>query len=149
MDCKDILIKLRENKGLSQQELADKLFVTRQAVSRWERGEVLPSSDMLRRLSELFDVSINTLLGSPRQLICQSCGMPLEDGICGHDADGAVNEDYCKWCYDGGQFLQDCTMEEMAGTCADIIVKEHGGDREQIRAQLLVQLPRLGRWKQG
>ena len=116
MDCKDILIKLRENKGLSQQELADKLFVTRQAVSRWERGEVLPSSDMLRRLSELFDVSINTLLGSPRQLICQSCGMPLEDGICGHDADGAVNEDYCKWCYDGGQFLQDCTMEEMAGT---------------------------------
>ena len=96
MDCKDILIKLRENKGLSQQELADKLFVTRQAVSRWERGEVLPSSDMLRRLSELFDVSINTLLGSPRQLICQSCGMPLEDGICGHDADGAVNEDYCK-----------------------------------------------------
>ena len=149
MDCKDILIKLRENKGLSQQELADKLFVTRQAVSRWERGEVLPSSDMLRRLSELFDVSINTLLGSPRQLICQSCGMPLEDGICGHDADGAVNEDYCKWCYDGGQFLQDCTMEEMAGTCADIIVKEHGGDREQIRVQLLVQLPRLGRWKQG
>ena len=104
---------------------------------------------MLRRLSELFDVSINTLLGSPRQLICQSCGMPLEDGICGHDADGAVNEDYCKWCYDGGQFLQDCTMEEMAGTCADIIVKEHGGDREQIRVQLLVQLPRLGRWKQG
>lgn len=118
-------------------------------MSRWERGEVLPSSDMLRRLSELFDVSINTLLGSPRQLICQSCGMPLEDGICGHDADGAVNEDYCKWCYDGGQFLQDCTMEEMAGTCADIIVKEHGGDREQIRVQLLVQLPRLGRWKQG
>ena len=40
-------------------------------------------------------------------------------------------------------------MEEMAGTCADIIVKEHGGDREQIRVQLLVQLPRLGRWKQG
>ena len=119
MDSKDVFIKLREKAGLSLQELADKLFVTRQAVSRWERGEVLPSSDMLRRLSELFDVSINTLLGSPRRLICQSCGMPLEDGICGHDADGAVNEDFCKWCYDGGQFLQDCTMEEMAATCTE------------------------------
>ena len=93
-------------------------------------------------------------LGALRRLHQHSPGQSppaylSEDGICGHDADGAVNEDYCKWCYDGGQFLQDCTMEEMAGTCADIIVKEHGGDREQIRAQLLVQLPCLGRWKQG
>ena len=47
MECRDILVKLREDKGLSQQELADRLFVTRQAVSRWERGEAVPSSDLL------------------------------------------------------------------------------------------------------
>ena len=44
MECKDVLIQLREKNGLSQQELADRMFITRQAVSRWERGETLPSN---------------------------------------------------------------------------------------------------------
>lgn len=147
MECKEVLVKLREKKGLSQQELADRVHVTRQAVSRWERGETLPSSDMLKQLSGIFDVSINTLLGSPRQKICQSCGMPLEDDIMGHDADGSINEDYCKWCYEGGAYTADCTMEEMAGFCADIISKEQGVDPEQARAYLLGLLPKLDRWK--
>lgn len=149
MECKDVLVKLREKNGLSQQELADRLFVTRQAVSKWERGETLPSSDLLRQLSELFQVSINTLLGSPRQLICQSCGMPLEDDIMGHDADGSVNRNYCKWCYDGGTYVQDCTMEEMADFCADIMAKEQGADPAQARAYLMEFLPGLDRWKKA
>ena len=42
MDTKDVLYRLRTGKGLSQEELAEKLFVTRQAVSRWETGETTP-----------------------------------------------------------------------------------------------------------
>ena len=147
MECKDVLVKLREKNGLSQQDLADRVHVTRQAVSRWERGETLPSSDLLKQLSEVFDVSINTLLGSPRQKICQSCGMPLEDDIMGHDADGRINEDYCKWCYDGGSYLQDCTVEEMIDFCTDVMVKEQGADREKVHAYLQDFLPKLDRWK--
>ena len=105
MDTKDMIRRLRTEKGLSQDELAEKLFVTRQAVSRWENGETTPNPETLKRLSRVFDVSINTLLGSPRQLICQCCGMPLsEDGLISRETDGAFNEDYCKWCYDGGEF---------------------------------------------
>ena len=66
METKDIIYELRTKKGLSQEELAEKIFVTRQAVSRWETGETIPNIDTLKLLSKLFDVSINTLLGSPR-----------------------------------------------------------------------------------
>ena len=46
-------------------------------------------------MSKEFGVSINTLLGAPRKLICQCCGMPLEDDrIISHDSDGTLNEDY-------------------------------------------------------
>ena len=63
MDTKDILYNLRAKKGLSQDELAEKVFVTRQAVSRWENGETTPNVETLKLLSEFYDVSINTLLG--------------------------------------------------------------------------------------
>ena len=60
---------------------------------------------MLKILSREFDVSINTLLGSPRQLFCQCCGIPLsEDSMISKEAYGNFNEDYCKWCYSDGTF---------------------------------------------
>ena len=104
MNTKDVIFELRTKAGLSQDELAEKVFVTRQAVSRWENGETVPNTETLKRLSELFHVSINTLLGSPQKLICQCCGMPLEDGIIGRNKDGSLNEDYCKWCYADGTY---------------------------------------------
>ena len=70
METKEIIFELRTKKGLSQDELAEKVFVTRQAVSRWENGETVPNTETLKLLSKLFDVSINTLLGSPRELYC-------------------------------------------------------------------------------
>lgn len=68
METKDIIAQLRTKKGMSQAELAEKVFVTRQAVSRWETGETQPNTETLKLLSRLFDVSINTLLGSPVSL---------------------------------------------------------------------------------
>ena len=108
MEIKDILKSLREKKGLTQDQLAERVMVTRQAVSRWENGETQPGTDTLKLLSGEFDVSINTLLGSPRQLVCQCCGMPLnEDSMISKEADGGFNEDYCKWCYNDGKFAYD------------------------------------------
>ena len=61
--------------------------------------------ETLKLLSKVFDVSINTLLGSPRKLICQCCGMPLEDDdIDRTQSRCSFNEDYCKWCYADGTY---------------------------------------------
>lgn len=54
MDTKDILYHLRTERGLSQDELAAKIFVTRQAVSRWETGETTPNVETLKLLSAFF-----------------------------------------------------------------------------------------------
>lgn len=105
MEVKEILKTLREKNNLTQEEMAQKVNVTRQAVSRWETGETQPNPEMLKVLSHEFDVSINTLLGSPRTLFCQCCGMPLnEDSMISRETDGSFNEDYCKWCYTDGNF---------------------------------------------
>jgi len=107
METKNILLELRTAKGLSQDELAEKVFVSRQAVSRWENGETTPNTETLKRLSALFDVSINTLLGSPRQMVCHCCGMTLDDSTTSKEIDGIFNEEYCKWCYHDGEFTLD------------------------------------------
>ena len=107
MNTKDIILELRTKKGLSQDELAEKVYVSRQAVSRWETGETTPNIETLKLLSKLFDVSINTLLGSPRQMVCHCCGMSLNDATTSKEADGIFNEEYCKWCYTDGEFTMD------------------------------------------
>ena len=107
MDTKDIILDLRTKKGLSQEELADKVFVTRQAVSRWENEETIPNIETLKLLSKFFDVSINTLLGSPQQLVCKCCGMNLDECNISKETNGDFNEEYCKWCYSDGDFTLD------------------------------------------
>ena len=107
METKDIILELRTKHGLSQDELAEKVFVTRQAVSRWENGETIPNTETLKSLSKLFDVSINTLLGCPRELVCECCGMKLADTDISREKDGTFNEHYCGWCYADGDFTMD------------------------------------------
>ncbi len=145
MKTKDIILELRTKKGLSQDELAEKIMVTRQAVSRWENGETIPSTDTLKLLSKEFDVSINTLLGAPRQLICQCCGMPLNDEIIGHDKDGALNENYCKWCYADGTYTYG-SMSELIDVCVEHMVSDNLTE-EQARSYMNQLLPTLDYWK--
>ena len=105
MDTKEILLELCTKHGLSLEQLTEPVYVIRQAVSHWETGETVPNTETPKLLSKLFDVSINTLLGSPRQLTCQCCGMPLEDSSISREPDGSFNEEYCKWFYADGKFV--------------------------------------------
>ena len=144
METKEVLLQLRKEKNLTQDELAEKVFVTRQAVSRWEAGETTPGVETLKLLSKLFDVSINTLLGSPRKLICQCCGMPLDDGSISREPDGAFNEDYCKWCYADGQFVYkdlDQLLDFLAGHMSN-----ENWSPDQARAYFAQELPKLKHW---
>ena len=145
METKDILLDLRTRNGLSQDELAEKVYVTRQAVSRWENGETVPGTETLKLLSALFNVSINTLLGSPHKLICQCCGMPLDDEIIGRNKDGTLNEDYCKWCYADGTYTYS-DMDDLIEVCVRHMVSEEFTE-EQARAYLKESLPKLDYWK--
>lgn len=145
MSTKEILYELRTKHGLSQDELAEKVFVTRQAVSRWENGDTVPNTETLKLLSKLFDVSINTLLGSPRELICQCCGMPMDDGIIGKDKDGTPNEDYCKWCYADGTYTYS-DMDNLINVCVPHMVAQ-GFTEEQARTYMKEKLPTLNYWK--
>lgn len=61
------IFKLRTENHLSQYQLADKIPISRQAVSKWERGQTIPDSSTLIRLSEIFDVTINELLNGERK----------------------------------------------------------------------------------
>ena len=141
MDTKEVLYQLRIKNGLSQDALAEKVFVTRQAVSRWETGETVPNTDTLKLLSQLFDVSINTLLGAPRKLVCQCCGMPMEDdSIIGREQDGSLNEDYCKWCYADGTYTYH-NMDDLMDVCVKNMVNENFTE-QQARSYLKALLQR-------
>ncbi|MBQ3161562.1 MAG: helix-turn-helix domain-containing protein [Oscillospiraceae bacterium] len=145
METKEIIFELRTKNGMSQDELAEKVFVTRQAVSRWENGETVPNTETLKLLSKLFDVSINTLLGSPRELICQCCGMPLEDAVISKEKDGMLNEHYCKWCYADGEYMYS-DMDDLIDVCVKNMANEEHSE-DEVRAYLKEVLPKLDYWK--
>ena len=148
MAIKDILPKLREERGLTQQELASKLYVTRQAVSRWETGETTPNIDMTKLLAVTLNVPVGVLLEMPEHF-CQSCGMPIADPtIQGTEADGGLSPDYCRWCYQGGSFTYETDLDNMIEGCVPFMMKETGMDLDQAVSLMGAILPNLKRWKQ-
>lgn len=145
MDTKDVIYHLRTQQGLSQDQLAEKVFVTRQAVSRWETGKATPNTETLKLLSQLFSVSIHTLLGAPQRLICQCCGMPLEDSILSREPDGSFNEEYCTWCYSGGKFTY-TSKEHLIDFCVAHMASEDW-PAQQVRAHMETVVTELKYWK--
>lgn len=94
METKNVILELRKSLNLSQDDFAEKLLVTRQAVSRWENGDTIPNTDTLKLIAKTFNVSVDYLLGHPAG-ICQSCGMALEQNCDkGTESDGCKSEDY-------------------------------------------------------
>lgn len=146
METKIVLSDLRKKHHLTQDEMAEKLFVTRQAVSRWETGETLPNPDTLKRISKEFNISINTLLDSPRTLICQCCGMPLDDESLSHEPNGEFNEEYCKWCYKDGEFVYK-SFEDLMNFLVPHLANIHNQNEPKMRSMLEEQLPLLKHWK--
>ena len=148
MEIKDILKNLREKNQLTQEQMAERMMVTRQAVSRWETGETQPNTDTLKLLSREFDVSINTLLGSPRQLICQCCGMPLsEDDLISREPDGSFNEEYCKWCYTDGKFAYK-SKDSLLDYLVSHMPNPDKLSSEERRLQFESYLSQLNHWKE-
>ena len=89
-----------------------------------------------------------------QQCFCQSCGMPLaSDADCGCNADGSTNQDYCRYCYENGHFVQECTMDEMIEHCANFIdeMNKHMPKpmtRDEYKQKMRNYFPMLKRWKQ-
>lgn len=152
MKTKDTIPALRKSLDLSQNEFAKQLFVTRQAVSRWESGDTIPNTDTLKLMAKTFHVSVDHLLGTPTGL-CQSCGMPLkQDDDKGTEADGSKSEDYCAHCFQQGAFTQNVTVDEVIESnlqSLDEWNKSTGLQltEQEARMQLNEFLPTLKRWR--
>ena len=94
-----------------------------------------------------------TLQAGQLPQFCQSCGMPLTSNEdCGHNADGSINFDYCKYCYEDGRFLQDCSMEEMIEHCSQFVDEVNKQmpkpmTREEYKQMMQGFFPMLKRWR--
>ena len=76
--------ELRNEKGLSQEELGEVLFVHRTTINKWEKGNVIPLNDTLLRISDFFDVSVDELLNGKRNIVeekTSSTGLAIIDLI--------------------------------------------------------------------
>lgn len=140
--------QLRQDRNLTQEELAAKLYVTRQAISRWETGETTPGIDMCKLIAITLGVPISCLLEMPEYPQCQSCGMPLgqaEDR--GTEADGGLSEEYCQHCYQAGSYTYDASLEQMIERCAPFMAQYTDMTLDEAVSFMGAMLPNLKRWR--
>jgi len=80
------------------------------------------------------------------QKICQSCSMPIDEEFYGDNEDGSLNEEYCLYCFSGGEFTEKVSMKQMIEICVEQMVEE-GMSEKDSRDHLNKVLPTLKRWK--
>lgn len=150
MSIKETLPRLREQRGMTQQELASKLYVTRQAVSRWETGETEPGIDMIKLIAIALDVPVVSLLDLPIDQLCQCCGTPFDIPNMPHgtNADGAENTEYCKWCYDNGEFAYK-DEEDLIERTAPYLMEATNMTRDEAVSFMGALVPHLKHWKKS
>ena len=147
MGVSDTIARLRKERGLTQDQLASQVYVTRQAVSRWETGESEPGVDMRKLLAGAFGVPVVELFDLPDEPVCQCCGAPFSVPNMPHgtDADGNEDPNYCKWCYDNGAFTS-AGLDELIEHNVPYLCDATGFTPEEAVSFMGAVLPQLKRW---
>ncbi|MGN0301263.1 MAG: zinc ribbon domain-containing protein, partial [Anaerotardibacter sp.] len=149
MELKEAIAAVRKEAGLTQEEMARKLYVTRQAISRWENGETTPGIDMVKLICVTFNVPIDKFLDMPAPNLCQCCGMSLTSELYGTLSNGTSTADYCKWCYEEGAFTSpDMNMDEFIERTAPMTAEAMGVSLDEAVSFMATLLPTLKRWKE-
>ena len=147
MSIGEVISAAREAQGMTQSDLAGKVLVTRQAVSRWETGVTTPGVDMCKLLAGALDVPVTRLLEMPPEPCCQSCALPLSNETdYGAESDGTKSEEYCTWCYPDGSFTGEESLDAFIEHNAPYVAEGIGISRDEAVSYLAVVLPTLKRW---
>ena len=148
MKVGEVIKGARLQAGLTQDQLAAKVYVTRQAVSRWEIGESEPSIDMRKLLSTVLDVPVVDLLDLPDAPACQCCGTPFSvpNMPYGTNADGSENTDYCAWCYHDGEFTSP-SLDDLIERNVPYLMEATGYTQEEAVSFMGAVMPTLKRWQ--
>lgn len=138
----------RRAKEFTQEDLAAKLYVTRQAVSRWEQGETTPGIDMMKLISLTLDIPVVQLLDLPDEPACQCCGTPFSvpNMPFGTDENGSETKDYCKWCYENGEFTS-IGLDELIEHNVPYLVAGSNMTPDEAVSFLGAVLPTLKHWR--
>lgn len=150
MALKDIIAQIRREAGVTQEEMARRLYVTRQAVSRWENGETAPGIDMVKLICVTFGVPLERFFEMPKSYYCQCCSMPIpEPEQHGTEADGSLSRDFCRFCYDHGDFTaKGVTMDEFIEATAPMEAEALGVSLDEAVSLMATLLPHLKRWQE-
>lgn len=150
MAMSDTIAQVRSEQGITQEQMAHDLYVTRQAVSRWETGETSPGIDMVKLICVTYGVPLERFFDMPLDYYCQCCSMPItEPSLHGTEADGSASDHYCKWCYQDGDFTaKGVDMDEFIEATAQMEAEALGIGREEAVSLMATLLPHLERWSQ-